>query len=74
MLLQTGCLDNCNIMLKGDNEMITDDKHLEKLFHEHYMNILESSKKPEKIVTTKKILIRNWYYIILSKSAKIILA
>ena len=61
-------------MLKGVNEMITDDKRLAKLFHEHYMSIVESFKKPEKKVITKKILIRKLYYITLSKSTKIILA
>ena len=34
------------------NEMITDDKHLEKLFNEHEINIVERSRglKPERIV------------------------
>ena len=30
-------------MLSGDNEMITDDKCLAKLFNEHYLNIVEQS-------------------------------
>ena len=39
-------------MLRGDNEMITDDRHLAKLFNEHYINIIERSSglKPEKTV------------------------
>ena len=39
-------------MLRGDNEMITDDKRLAKLFNEHYINIVERSSrlKPEKII------------------------
>ena len=51
-LTNKGCLDNCDIMLRGDNKMITDDKHLAKLFNEHYINIVERSSglKPEKIV------------------------
>ena len=51
-LTNKGCLDNCDIMLRGDNKMITDDKRLPKLFNEHYINIVERSSglKPEKIV------------------------
>ena len=51
-LTNKGCLDNCDIMLRGDNKMITDDKRLAKLFNEHYINIVERSSglKPEKIV------------------------
>ena len=47
-----GCLDNSDIILRGDNEMITDDKRLVKLFNEHYINIVERSNslKSEKIV------------------------
>ena len=43
-------------MLRGDNEMITDDKHLAKLSNEHYINIVERSSglKPEKIVCHSK--------------------
>ena len=41
-------------MLKCYNEMITDGKRLAKLFHEYYMNIVETSKKPEKIVYHKE--------------------
>ena len=41
-------------MLKGYNEMITDDKLLTELFNEHYMNIVEPSKNPEKIVCPKE--------------------
>ena len=46
------CLDNCDIMLRGDNKMKTDDERLAKLFNEHYINIVECSSglKPEKIV------------------------
>ena len=46
------CLDNSDIMLRYDNEIITDDKHLVKLFNDHYINIVERSSglKPEKIV------------------------
>ena len=51
-LINKDCLDNCNIMLRGDNKMITDDERLAKLFNEHYINIVEHSSglKPEKIV------------------------
>ena len=37
-------------MLRGDIEMITDEKHLAKLFSEHQINIVERSigSKPEK--------------------------
>ena len=38
-----GCFDNSVIMFRGDNEMITDDKRLAKLFNEHYINIVERS-------------------------------
>ena len=46
------CLDNSDFVVSGDNEMITDDKRLAKLFNEHYINIVERSSglKPEKIV------------------------
>ena len=51
-LTNKGSLDNSDIMLRGDNEMITDDKRLAKLFNEHYINIIERSSglKPEKTV------------------------
>ena len=44
-------LDNSDIMLRGDNKMIPDDKRLAKLFNEHYINIVERSSglEPEKI-------------------------
>ena len=49
---QQSCLDNSDVMLRGDNEMITNDKRLAKLFNEHYINIVERSSglKPENIV------------------------
>ena len=74
-LTNKGCLDNSDIMLRGDDEMITDDKLLAKLFNEHYINIIERSSglKPEKLSVTMKTLIRKWSYITLSKSMKIIL-
>ena len=52
LLTNKGCLDNCDIMLRGDNKMIADDKRLAKLFNEHYINIVERSSgpKPGKIV------------------------
>ena len=52
-LTNKGCLDNSDIMLREDNEMIPDDKRLAKLFHEHYINIIERSSglKPEKTVS-----------------------
>ena len=37
------CLDNSDIMLTGDNDMITNDNRLAKLFNEHYINIIERS-------------------------------
>ena len=42
-LTNKGCLDNIDIMLRGDNEMIIEDKRLAKLFNEHYINIVERS-------------------------------
>ena len=52
VLTNKGCLDNSDIMLRGDIEMLADDKRLAKLFNEHYINIVERSSglKPEKIV------------------------
>ena len=49
-LTNKGCLDNCDTMLRGDNKMITNDKRLDKLFNEHYINTAECSSglKPEK--------------------------
>ena len=32
-LTNKGCFDNSDIMLRVDNEMITDDKHYAKLFN-----------------------------------------
>ena len=51
-LTNKGCLDNCDIMFRGDSKTITDDKRLAKLFNGHYINIVErsSGSKPEKIV------------------------
>ena len=51
-LTNKGCLNNSHIMLRGDNEMITNDKCLANIFNEHYINIVEQSRglKPEKIV------------------------
>ena len=39
-------------MLRGNNEMITDDKRSAKLFNAHHINIVEQSSglKPEKVV------------------------
>ena len=37
------CLDDCEVMLRDDNKIITDDKRLTKLFNEHYINIVERS-------------------------------
>ena len=42
-LTNNGCLDNSDIMLRRDTKMINDDKHLAKLFNEHYINIVERS-------------------------------
>ena len=65
-LTNEGCLDNSDIMLIGDNEMITDDKRLANLFAEHYINILERSSglKPGEIVchnedSDKRIVLHN---------------
>ena len=41
-LTNKDCLDNCDIMLRGDSKIITDDKRLAKL-NEHYINIVERS-------------------------------
>ena len=48
-VINKGCLDNSDIILTGDNEMKTDDKHLAKLFNEHYINIAERSRKESRI-------------------------
>ena len=42
-LTNKGCLDNCDIMLRGDNKTIKDDQRLAKLFNERYINIIEWS-------------------------------
>ena len=75
-LTNKGCLDNGDVMLRGDNEMITDDRRLAKLFNEHDINIIEwsSDLKPDlKLSATMKTLTRKWSYITLSESMKIIL-
>ena len=53
-------------MLRGDNEMINDDKRLTKLFNENYISIAEQSSgfRPENIVRhnedfDKKIILHN---------------
>ena len=53
-------------MLRGDNEMINDDKHLTKLFNENYISIAEQSSgfRPENVVRhnedfDKKIILHN---------------
>ena len=65
-LTNKGCLDDSDIMLRGDNKVITNDKRLVKLFNEHYINIVERSSelKPEKIVRhnedfDKRIILNN---------------
>ena len=42
-LTNKGCLDNCDIMLRGDNKIIKDDQRLAKLFNERNVNITERS-------------------------------
>ena len=67
-LTNKGCLDNSDIMLRGDNEMKADDKRLAKLFNEHYINIVERSsglKSEKKIVChnedfDKRIVLHNF--------------
>ena len=66
-LTNKGCLENSDIMLINDDEMVTDDKTLAKIFNEHYINIVERSSglKPEKVEfddslnTSKNILHRS---------------
>ena len=55
-LTNKGSLNNSDIMLRGDNKMITDDKRLLNFLSEHYINIEErsSSLKPEKTVCHKE--------------------
>ena len=60
-------LDKTDIMLRGDNDMTTDEKHLAKLFNEYYINIVEWSTglKTEKIAChnqdlDKRILLQNF--------------
>ena len=61
--------DNSDMMLSGDNEMLTDDRRSTKIFNERYINIVARTVQS----VTMKILIREEYYITLSKSTKIIL-
>ena len=65
-----GCLDNCDIILRDDKKMISDDKRLAKLFNEHYINIVERSSglKPEKLARhneyfDKRIVLHNNLYV-----------
>ena len=38
-LTNNGCLDNCDIMLRGDNKIIKYDKRLAKLFNERMLTL-----------------------------------
>ena len=48
-LINKGCLENSDIMLRDGEKMITDEKKLVQLFKDHYINIAERSCdfKPE---------------------------
>ena len=46
--------DNRDMMLSGDNEMLTDDRRSTKIFNEHYINIVARTVQS----VTMKILIR----------------
>ena len=46
--------DNSDMMLSGDNEMLTDDRRSTKIFNEHYINIVARTVQS----VTMKILIR----------------
>ena len=50
-LTNKGCLEKSDIMLRDDENMITDEKILVQLFNDHYINIVERSCsfKPEKV-------------------------
>ena len=50
-LTNKGCLEKSDIMLRGDEKMITDEKKLLQLLNDHYINIVERSCgfKPEKV-------------------------
>ena len=42
-LINKGCLENSNIMLRDDEKMIADEEKLVQLFNDHYINIAEQS-------------------------------
>ena len=46
--------DNSDMMLSGDNEMLTDDRRSTKIFNERYINIVARTVQS----VTMKILIR----------------
>ena len=50
-LINKGCLENSDVMLRDDEKMITDEKKLVQLFKDHYINIAKRSCgfKPEKV-------------------------
>ena len=50
-MINKGCLENSDIMLRNDEKMITDDKKLVQLFNDHYINTAEwfCVFKPEKV-------------------------
>ena len=75
-LTNKDCLDKSELLLGGDNEIITDDKSLANFL---VSIILTLQNRPvalnqKKQTFTMKILIREYYCIILLKSTKIILA
>ena len=43
-LINKGWLGNSDMMLRGDNKTITDDKLLAKLFTEYYINITDQCR------------------------------
>ena len=50
-LINKGCFEKSDFMLRNDKKMITDEKKLVQLFNDHYINIVERSCgfKPEKV-------------------------
>ena len=50
-LTNKGCLENSDIILRDSKKIITVEKKLVQLFHDHYINIIERSSvmKPEKL-------------------------
>ena len=60
-LTNKGCVDNCDIMLRGKSKIITDNKCLAKPFNEYHITIVERSTglKPEKVCHSEDLVLHN---------------